>query len=176
MMVLGLTGWALADSLVVDIDVAPGDLTDVNVLYWEGSDSNPAHKDLGNQLLNSNETTEEAWLEALLGKVYDDPNVWYVNRILAGEGGLGMDDKILTNFDPGFTWDYAVVKYDGYWAAYEDDGDGLLTIGSLPNGISHITFFDPHGHTTVPEPATMLLLGSGLICLAGYGRKRFGNK
>jgi hypothetical protein len=41
--------------------------------------------------------------------------------------------------------------------------------------ISHVSLYGGEGEGTppVPEPATMLLLGSGLVGLAGFGRKKF---
>ena len=43
----------------------------------------------------------------------------------------------------------------------------------IVEGFIDSQYTDPPGTTPVPEPATMLLLGSGLICLFGYGRKKF---
>ena len=37
-------------------------------------------------------------------------------------------------------------------------------------------FHNPPGGIPIPEPATILLIGSGLICLIGFGRKKILNK
>jgi hypothetical protein len=53
----------------------------------------------------------------------------------------------------------------------------LSNIILLDSNLSDIPFTTANGSVSpVPEPSTMLLLGSGLIGLVGYGRKKFFKK
>jgi len=149
---------AAADMMLTDSDPPA-----YNPMHWFGNDTNPS---AFSQLYNSNPTTEEAWLEGILGKTFNDPTVNFVGKIEDPFGG----PKQLINFNPGIGWDYAVVKFGNFWAAYEDTfNDNLLTTWPLPYGVSHVTFFG--GSTSVPEPATILLVVSGLIGLVGFRKK-----
>lgn len=159
-------------TLVVDVDPpnTEADYCGTNATClkdgWTGGDFNvlPANdgKSKGFENLdNSNASTEEHWLEALLGKTYDDPGINYINRITAPQGS---GNKTLAGYDPGFAWKYAVIKPDNYWIAVVNDGSNKIS-GTFNYGISHVTFF-------TPLPAAGLLFGSALLGMWGLRRWR----
>ena len=72
---------------------------------------------------------------------------------------------------------YAMYRVDpaegtGSWSTFDIYLSGLQGTGG-PNGvaISHFTGYNAAG-SPVPEPATLLLLGTGLVGLASFGRKK----
>jgi hypothetical protein len=120
-----------------------------------------------------------------------------------------MGQETLNLFNPGFAWDYALIKVDGpndFWYMFVDDktapnGDNLLTtpaVGTLiatgvyPNpllfnysmkdngkmgsyGISHASYLTSESTPpNVPEPSTLLLLGTGVLGLGIFGKRKFG--
>ena len=135
-------------------------------------------------LPNSGEAAELAWVSQVLGYdavfTYKDESLENEWEAIVGEvdifahalasnpdyfliktGNVTVDGNthfLLENLaGPGVDW--AVVDL------------GILRFTNITNitGVSHISEFDAN---PVPEPATILLLGSGLAGLAGIGRKK----
>ena len=103
--------------------------------------------------------------ESDIVRFYDPPNdsahTWVILYSSDTNGGSLAD----TGLPDKGTWNVVlrVPEIDGTFS------------WAWPNGGNEFMVFS-EGHATVPEPATMLLLGSGLIGLAGYGRKKFFKK
>jgi len=77
--------------------------------------------------------------------------------------------------DPDFAFSHPAWAH-GSWAL--GPGNHEIIINTIQNpynyGSAYVRVFETSA--PVPEPTTMLLLGSGLLGLAGYGRKKFFKK
>jgi hypothetical protein len=99
-------------------------------------------------------------------------NVGWDFRSFSGDlelGAIAVKDGNANQSGISWVWYYP----DGDQEIW--NGDFLDAVDTLANGagaISHISFYGTGDAPAVPEPATMLLLGTGLVGLAGF-RKKF---
>jgi hypothetical protein len=81
-----------------------------------------------------------------------------------------------TPVDLGSGFQYIYAKYGGnahlWYAGGLTGTDHTIPSNNLTGqGLSHYAMYNPGGQ--VPEPTTLLLLGSGLAALGAFGRRQF---
>jgi hypothetical protein len=137
----------------------------------------------GDNLGNSGIATESAWASALLGSpvdlVYKDENGsdgWNVptGATIAvlkygnGQSPYGYEHWAITISGNSIDFGNIINPFSG--SAYDPSGAFPTTLADLDtHALSHISY----NASPVPEPTSMLLLASGLVGLAGFGRKKF---
>jgi hypothetical protein len=118
----------------------------------------------------------QAWIDSARGKT-PSYSVWGASAVTTTYPGEGTATHYLVTFNPFTTlayfgnentggqhwYDNTIVMGIQYWK----DGTNVSVDGAYLT----VNYHQPQGDTTVPEPTTMLLLGLGLVGLAGVGRK-----
>jgi len=84
------------------------------------------------------------------------------------DGSLIYSTTIIISYNGPYWFDFNYENIDTVWFRPGDSG----TNAGL-GGYGHHIVIDNIDVTPIPEPATLFLLGSGLIGLAGIGRRKF---
>ena len=163
----------------------PITFTDTTLFYAYDADPTGDLVSYGGEYVNELEYTRD-WVRWTHHFGFDPPAA----EVLSGTVTLWLSDdehdpwwqpcEFALGWGEDGTWGFGEVDTGDYsydvTASYLEDGEFTITLVSLWGDF----FIDKSDleitYNPVPEPSTMLLLGCGLIGLAGFGRKRLFKK
>ena len=183
MLLFGLMCSSQASAIVIN-DVGAGDLDGDNVGEIDKL-LDTANKTLGTCGNDSGDATELCWAESITGSTH-------TMLVKAGTTAFTTDMTGVIAFKLDFGPGTYIVKNSTYWALFTNLADidwGVIDTTSFPTKfnlsdkkltISHVTQFDGGGGgggggggpQDIPEPASLLLLGMGLLGLGGLRRHK----
>ena len=183
----GLSDWTISNPdglpagiIGVDND-GSGPLNASNAFFAQ---TGGGYKSSGVSILQSIGITDngEYTLSANIAASYFPNDSRYINNLSGGVITAAWNGTIIDLFDFGEiaanSWEYATLN-----ASFLASSSGILDItffrpfasdiNSPINYVSNVSLaFDKGVVAPVPEPATALLIGAGIVGIAGFGRKR----